>query len=703
MKRKRADAWVTLTASVISIVAGCSSGSRTTRPTTRPKSDRPHTRATTQTAPSHSPAVSKPAEEATTRPAVGRLLRYLKDKDPNSRLQAAIALGRLGEPEAMWPLIQAGANDPDPNVRPAAAEGVTWLSPDPNSWLCRAVRERLLDRRTGPLSMRSVDFGYLLFMSHERADTSFCINWRTLQVEGVGPSRKVSADWPSVPLAEALCRACAASGGQMCFSISRPGPPLYFTSPRHFIGQVRTARRCRARGAAIRKWSASTEVGRRTLDAIQSSIRFPKIDGAKFADVIQYLRETSSVEFVVDWAELKKVRVEKSTLLRAEHYPRAGNKIARSLPPSEKGLWALLDAMCREVYAEEGLDFVVDGKAVFISTGEGVERRMAARGRPMPRLVPTKADEEQQAIGRLIAAMKNKDPVVRRSVAWALGELRAWEAMRVLIEAAAGDSDAGVRLTAAGAVICLPCEVGEPLRPAVQRKLLGRPVERLKFDGIALRDIVQFLREDGAFPIHCDWRALKGGGIDGSRKITIDAQGVTVAEALCRLAAAAGPDVGLAVDRDGVTIAPVRNMPDPRPARRAGRARREAWRTFAVRTAAGRRTLDKLERDIERLSLVDTDFGDVLRFLQGYSDVNIRVDWRSLKAVGIQPNTKVSVDVRKIAVGRAIDLLLRDVSGAAPGADAELDYLVDGETVFISTRKEINRRIDPRGAEPPSR
>ncbi|HUT01180.1 MAG TPA: secretin N-terminal domain-containing protein, partial [Phycisphaerae bacterium] len=100
---------------------------------------------------------------------------------------------------------------------------------------------------------------------------------------------------------------------------------------------------------------------------------------------------------------------------------------------------------------------------------------------------------------------------------------------------------------------------------------------------------------------------------------------------------------------------------------------------------------EKLKREIERLSFADIDFKDVVQFLREYSDANIQVNWRALQAAGIEQNTPVSVDIRKISVRRALDLVLREASGAAAGADGELRYVIGGGVLTISTKADLAR------------
>ena len=121
--------------------------------------------------------------------------------------------------------------------------------------------------------------------------------------------------------------------------------------------------------------------------------------------------------------------------------------------------------------------------------------------------------------------------------------------------------------------------------------------------------------------------------------------------------------------------------------------RKEFMAQAAGETQADAALREKLKREIERLSFADIGFKDVITFLREYSDANIHVNWRALTQAGIEPTTTVSVDVRKITVKRALDLVLRDVSGAGPaaGPESELRYVIDGGVLLISTKADLAR------------
>jgi HEAT repeat protein len=619
---------------------------------------------------------------------VKALLPHLKADDRKTRRMAAVALGRLGEPESMWPLIQAGANDADPSVRLAAAEAVTRLSPDPDTALREQVWERLRTRRIARLHFVDIDLRDVMQFVREYTDTSSRVNWTALQVVGVEPSAQVSLSRRNIPICEAICLLCVKSRGPMGFSVGLGGP-LRFSSVQDFVQRGRLERRERFRRAAIRQWSMHTEAGRGTLRKLEREIERLSSADIDFTDVVQFLREYARAKIDVDWPALRAAGIEQTTKVSTD---------VRKVTAARAMDLVLCDVSGAAAGADAALEYVVDDGVVFISTRQRVEQRMAARNRPMPRLLMTEADEDKQAAARLIAALKHKDSFVRRSAAWALGEIRPFEAMRPLIEAAAGDADAGVRRTAAMAVFRLPLEPERQWDPGT-REILEARIEGDELGETPLRNVIWLLVPDEPTNLHSSWRALGADGIDINRKIAIRANEKTIAEAICLAAAAAGPDVGMVFNDGAISLARIGDMADRIQADRADRARRDALRKWALRTADGRQTLKKLEREIQIMSFEGIDFRGVIQFLREFGGARIDVDWPSLKAAGIEPTTRVNMDVRRISIGGALEALLREASGTVAGVTVVLESLVDGKTVFVSTREQMDKRIRRRKGE----
>ncbi len=101
----------------------------------------------------------------------------------------------------------------------------------------------------------------------------------------------------------------------------------------------------------------------------------------------------------------------------------------------------------------------------------------------------------------------------------------------------------------------------------------------------------------------------------------------------------------------------------------------------------------KLSREIERLSFCDIDLQDVFTFLREYSDVNLWVDWRALVEIGVEGTTKMSVDVRKVSVRDALDILFESLNSTMP-PDIAIVYTIRGNVVRVTTTLAVAREKD---------
>ncbi|HUS91458.1 MAG TPA: efflux RND transporter periplasmic adaptor subunit, partial [Phycisphaerae bacterium] len=240
-----------------------------------------------------------------------------------------------------------------------------------------------------------------------------------------------------------------------------------------------------------------------------------------------------------------------------------------------------------------------------------------------------------------------------------------------------------------------PAPTGDP--NAAKAKGLGRNIERLSFQSIALKDVLQFLREYGDLNLHANWRALQAVGIEQSAKISLDVRNVTVERALdLVLHDVAGAKTGEAAPasqlRAGVVLVSTRGQFE---ADRRSRCGQEfpAWREGAQEAGAALR--QKLQRDIPRLSFAETALKDVLQFLREYSGANVHVNWSALEAVGAGPDTKLSLDLKNVTVHRALEAVLADVSPA--GVDGAIVYAIDRGVLEISTRQDLAARATAEG------
>ena len=106
--------------------------------------------------------------------------------------------------------------------------------------------------------------------------------------------------------------------------------------------------------------------------------------------------------------------------------------------------------------------------------------------------------------------------------------------------------------------------------------------------------------------------------------------------------------------------------------------------------AAAQATLDHV---LPELTFDEVAFADVIDFLRDVTNANIFVNWRALEGAGIDRNAPVSVRLRRVAFGKALDVILDGVGGD----EVDLSYEVDRGVITISaTSKTHTRAYDVR-------
>ena len=82
------------------------------------------------------------------------------------------------------------------------------------------------------------------------------------------------------------------------------------------------------------------------------------------------------------------------------------------------------------------------------------------------------------------------------------------------------------------------------------RRTLGRVLPEVKFDGVALEECIDFLRDVSGANIHVNWRALEASGITQDTPVTLRLRSVSIAKVLSLLLNEAGGGDTLAYDMD---------------------------------------------------------------------------------------------------------------------------------------------------------
>ena len=93
----------------------------------------------------------------------------------------------------------------------------------------------------------------------------------------------------------------------------------------------------------------------------------------------------------------------------------------------------------------------------------------------------------------------------------------------------------------------------------------------------------------------------------------------------------------------------------------------------------------QLKRPMPELNFQGVAFSDVIDFLRDVSGANIFVNWKTLENANVDPNTPITLRLRNVPVGEALDLIL----SAAAGKQNLLAYQVKGNVITISTVKDL--------------
>lgn len=80
-------------------------------------------------------------------------------------------------------------------------------------------------------------------------------------------------------------------------------------------------------------------------------------------------------------------------------------------------------------------------------------------------------------------------------------------------------------------------------------------------------------------------------------------------------------------------------------------------------------------------------FENVVEYLRNVTGINLFVNWKSLEAAGIAPNTTITLQLSNVPADKALRLILDQVGGEL----VSLGYTIDEGVVTISTRDQINQ------------
>lgn len=195
------------------------------------------------------------------------------------------------------------------------------------------------------------------------------------------------------------------------------------------------------------------------------------------------------------------------------------------------------------------------------------------------------------------------------------------------------------------------------VHPATERETaegLKRKVPEVRFDGVLLEDVFEFLRDLNGMNFVADWKRLEAAGLTQEKPINASSKGIPLADLLTQvLDNAADPKHPVKwANIGGIILA---STP----------AGLEAYEAAAKAVAPDKldepsRTL--LDRPIPEVKFNKVALRDAVDFMKDVSGAPVDVDWKALDAAGVDRNAEVTLRLRAVTFGQAMRLILLSVT-----------------------------------------
>lgn len=216
---------------------------------------------------------------------------------------------------------------------------------------------------------------------------------------------------------------------------------------------------------------------------------------------------------------------------------------------------------------------------------------------------------------------------------------------------------------------------------------MARRVDRCTLSG-SLEDVLGEIGKLSGTPVRAEWGVLAEAGVTPKVAVTLAVREATVGQVLdLALAQVARPGRSLAwiVRNDAVVVSTQMDILYGGP---SGRRGEPAASAPAPALSRGRLAVSKLEFD-------QLPVRDATAFLGEVAGVNIYVNWKSLSAIGITPDTAVDIHLTQVTLGRALDVLMDTMSGSGDKLQRAYWILNDG-VITIASGEFFNQTLSTR-------
>ena len=237
----------------------------------------------------------------------------------------------------------------------------------------------------------------------------------------------------------------------------------------------------------------------------------------------------------------------------------------------------------------------------------------------------------------------------------------------------------------------LPANGAPKERKVPPDKALKRKVDHHVVKG-SFRAVLVDLASQAGVTFRVDWKALAKAGVTDKTPVSVSLDKVTwrqVLEVILARVGRSGQPLGWRIDLGDIIVSTHKRILEMERGARVGAGALDPKRS--VRPAkTGRTTLPR--GAVPEIKFTKLPFRDVVTFFKTVTKANFHINWRAIEQEGIDPQTPITLDVRGISVGRAMDLVFSQVN-AERDKFSSVYWVVHGGVVLISTGNALNRQL----------
>lgn len=236
-----------------------------------------------------------------------------------------------------------------------------------------------------------------------------------------------------------------------------------------------------------------------------------------------------------------------------------------------------------------------------------------------------------------------------------------------------------------GLIWATAAEAENGRKPASPEQILKKQTDRHAIKSslaVALADFSVTTRVN----IQVDWKTLEAAGVKRSTPVAVSLDKVTwgqVLDVILSRAYVRGNALAWRIEGETVLVSTQKKILDIRAV--AARTAKPTKSKSSPKTDSG----TKLMKSVE---FTDVPLKDVLEFFQTTLNANFHVNWKAIEQAGVSRDTPITLNLKRISIGRAMDIAFDEVNATREKLD-RIYWIVDRGVVLVSTGADFNRTM----------